>query len=315
MEFRIRPIQVPEDFPRLVDIFNSVNPVPATVAKMVEWESKFPPDAIRERLVAVTDGEYIVGYGEAERMAWDNPGRFSCWTAVDEAYRGHGVGSALYRGAEDWARARGCTQSESAVRDNMPSALEFAQKRGYEVDRHIFDSTLDVAAFDWPKFGGIVDRVKAGGIRFFTYAEEPGEETQRKWYELNKATVADIPGWDQEQYQPFDAWKKWALDGPDVRTDCILFAADGDRLAGVTNMVHIKEENLLWTFYTAVHPDFRGRQIALALKLMAVETARRLEVPTMRTNNDSKNAPMLAVNRKMGYVPCPGHFRLKKPIK
>jgi hypothetical protein len=30
----------------------------------------------------------------------------------------------------------------------------------------------------------------------------------------------------------------------------------------------------------------------------------------VRTDNDSKNAPMLAVNRKLGYKPEPGYYRL-----
>jgi hypothetical protein len=30
----------------------------------------------------------------------------------------------------------------------------------------------------------------------------------------------------------------------------------------------------------------------------------------MRTNNDSENAPMLAVNRKLGYRPEPGYARI-----
>jgi hypothetical protein len=34
----------------------------------------------------------------------------------------------------------------------------------------------------------------------------------------------------------------------------------------------------------------------------------------IRTNNDSRNAPMLAINRKMGYQPEPGWHLLLKDI-
>jgi hypothetical protein len=34
----------------------------------------------------------------------------------------------------------------------------------------------------------------------------------------------------------------------------------------------------------------------------------------MRTNNDSKNEPMLAVNRKVGYKPEPGYLRYRKSV-
>jgi hypothetical protein len=32
------------------------------------------------------------------------------------------------------------------------------------------------------------------------------------------------------------------------------------------------------------------------------------------TNNDSQNAPMLAINRRLSYVPRPGIYRLVKQI-
>jgi aminoglycoside 6'-N-acetyltransferase I len=63
---------------------------------------------------------------------------------VDEAYRGRGVGAALMRAAEDWARAQGCTEFGSDTwLDN--SASEAAHKAlGFEeVDRVItFRKTL-----------------------------------------------------------------------------------------------------------------------------------------------------------------------------
>jgi hypothetical protein len=37
-------------------------------------------------------------------------------------------------------------------------------------------------------------------------------------------------------------------------------------------------------------------------------------VPYLRTNNNSKNAPILAVNRAFGYKPEPGRFELNKQL-
>lgn len=56
--------------------------------------------------------------------------------------------------------------------------------------------------------------------------------------------------------------------------------------------------------------DYRGRGLAQALKLQTVLLARRAGMRTIRTNNDSLNAPMLAVNRKLGYRPEPGYYEL-----
>jgi len=50
----------------------------------------------------------------------------------------------------------------------------------------------------------------------------------------------------------------------------------------------------------------RGRKIALALKLRTVEVARRYGVERIVTNNDSLNAPMLSINRTLGYKATTG---------
>ncbi|MDB4895601.1 MAG: family N-acetyltransferase, partial [Firmicutes bacterium] len=93
-----------------------------------------------------------------------------------------------------------------------------------------------------------------------------------------------------------------------------IIAADGDRFAGVTIVQPEAEGGGMYTCLTSVHPDDRGRGLALALKLLSVEVARRYGAPLMRTNNDSLNGPMLAVNRKLGYRPDPGFYRMRKEL-
>jgi len=56
--------------------------------------------------------------------------------------------------------------------------------------------------------------------------------------------------------------------------------------------------------------EYRGRGLAQALKLQTVLLGKRAGLRYIRTNNDSKNTPMLAVNRKLGYRPSPGILRL-----
>jgi hypothetical protein len=50
-----------------------------------------------------------------------------------------------------------------------------------------------------------------------------------------------------------------------------------------------------------------------ALKLLAIRCARRCArrygAVYIRTHNDSENAPILAINRKLGYQPRPGLYQ------
>ncbi len=46
----------------------------------------------------------------------------------------------------------------------------------------------------------------------------------------------------------------------------------------------------------------------------SIRCAKRQGAASIRTNNDSQNAPMLAINRKFGYRPEPGFYRLKATL-
>ena len=72
--------------------------------------------------------------------------------------------------------------------------------------------------------------------------------------------------------------------------------------------------NSLYSMMTGVDRAFRGRKIALALKLLIIKYAQNNGISYLRTNNDAENAPMLAVNRKAGYQPEPGQYRLLQKI-
>jgi hypothetical protein len=54
--------------------------------------------------------------------------------------------------------------------------------------------------------------------------------------------------------------------------------------------------------------------LAQALKSLSIRFAKEFGADYIITHNDSQNAPMLAVNRKLGYQPLPGVYRLVKQL-
>ena len=62
--------------------------------------------------------------------------------------------------------------------------------------------------------------------------------------------------------------------------------------------------------FTAVLPQARGRGLTLPLKLEAIRRAQSAGLRVMRTNNHSENVPMLAVNRRLGFVPQVGKWEM-----
>ncbi|HWI51472.1 MAG TPA: GNAT family N-acetyltransferase, partial [Symbiobacteriaceae bacterium] len=185
-------------------------------------------------------------------------------------------------------------------------SLEWAKARGAVVQRHSYESALDLATFEPARFSGVPQGLQARGIRLTTMADLP-PEAGRQLYDLWAKTAHDNPSYRGGGDPPFEHWSKWVLQNPNMPLDCLIVAMDGDRIVGTTGLLRL-DNGSYYTDYTGVDREYRGRGIALALKLFSIRKALAAGAPYMRTNNDSTNAPMLAVNRKLGYTPRPGVF-------
>ena len=66
-------------------------------------------------------------------------------------------------------------------------------------------------------------------------------------------------------------------------------------------LVHEARPHLLYTGLTGVRRSHRRKGIALALKLRAVDYARRHGIEEVRTWNASTNEGMLGINIRLGF--------------
>jgi RimJ/RimL family protein N-acetyltransferase len=60
---------------------------------------------------------------------------------------------------------------------------------------------------------------------------------------------------------------------------------------------------------------YRGRSLALALKLRGIAYARSRGMAEIQTVNDMANAPMLALNRKLGFVQTGANIRYRRALE
>ncbi|MGZ4032793.1 MAG: GNAT family N-acetyltransferase, partial [Tumebacillaceae bacterium] len=93
-----------------------------------------------------------------------------------------------------------------------------------------------------------------------------------------------------------------------------IIARDGAQFVGLTQLQALKDSGTAYNYFTGVTRSYRGHNVALALKLLAIRNARQANIPSMSTYNDSENAPMLAINQKLGYERTPGHYLAKKTL-
>jgi GNAT superfamily N-acetyltransferase len=311
---KIRPLVLQTDLSRAVELINLVESEPIQPSDFENWESNAPPGRIVLRVVAEDDQHAVTGYAYAVHETWLPAGHFNIGIIVEPLSRCQGIGAALYAELEAFTQANNGTQLTVSVHEDSHADLRFAEQRGFRIERHLFESVLDLNTFDESPYSGLISALEATGIRFFSLADAGNTRTAlRKLYDVNYATVLDIPGAEQD-WVAFEAFETYTRQAEWFRPEGQLLAADGDEYIALSAVQLISEKKGAYNLMTGVLPAYRGRKIALALKLLAIGYAKANGAVYLRTHNDSMNGPMLAINRKLGYQPLPGKWILKKNI-
>ena len=132
-------------------------------------------------------------------------------------------------------------------------------------------------------------------------------------YQLAAETIPEIPTTIPEPVPSREAWMQ-QMQGPDVHEDRIWTAWNGSRLIGYSYLSYPAAGDV-WTGYTAVTKEHRGRGVARAVKLETVGQAIDLGVALVKTNNDLENSAILHINESLGYEPLPGLITHLKSLR
>jgi len=296
------------DLPEIVRLRNQVFPEKATEESFRALEASVRDDP-RIRLVSVADGE-LLGFGEVFRNLWMAPGVFRLQLVVDAARRGQGIGSAMFAPLAEWANAQSVAYLEATPSDQDPSSQEFLSRKGFEFHAHTFESVLDLAAFDSAAF----ESWTRPELKIFSFAETLDDEAaRRKLWMLNTETSRDEPHNDPNHVPTFEEYEKNVIEARWFNPAGQFIAAIGEEWVAMSAVGTMNPGTML-NFFTGVVRSHRGLGLAKALKLRSATFAKQSGAETLRTNNDSRNAPMLAINRKMGYQPRVGWVFMRRSM-
>jgi GNAT superfamily N-acetyltransferase len=308
MNWQIRAA-VATDYEAIARLRNQTRPDQISAAELVAVDQTADPTLTR--LVVELDGQ-VIAMGWVGDADWLPEGIWQIGVAVDRAHRGHGAGEALRQALEERALAGGAAGVEAYLRGPDESADGWLLKRGYTLYRQRTEAVLDLKAFDFGPFAGAIERTAATGITFYGQEGRLPEALLQGAYEVDRATTFDVPGYGDITFPTYERWVK-DLEPGMARTYWVL-ALDGERVVGLTNLEWYEQDDFAHTGLTGVLREYRSRGIALAMKLHAIAEAQRRGFVAMRTNNDPDNPPMLAVNRKLGYVFVRGPRRMRKAL-
>lgn len=285
----IRELDPERDAPDIVEMVREERR--SAVVNVASWLHQLEnvPDRARLTSLVAVDGERVVGDGYSLlNFFTERSSTAFLGLLVRKSHRRRGIGGALYDAMVEHARGIGATGLRSTFDEN-DAGVAFARKHGFAEARAETESILDPRT---------VTEAPSGDVTL----QSVRDVDPRLVYEVDVQATLDMPSTEQHDHMPYDEWEGHVLRNP-------LFTAEGgfvaivDGVAGAASLLLADEESRRSAnMFTGTLGAYRGRGLALAVKLGSIRWAAEHGIESMVTTNDETNAPMLAINRRLGYV-------------
>ena len=292
----IRPLR-DEEIAAVTPIWRELRPdAMHSEAGLRHFVDSFPARAQAAFWIGEEDG--VVAWCFAHRRWHRATDNGYVWLGVLPRARGRGLGTKLWELAEEHLASTGVARiNADAVGD--AEGERFLLRRGFEPTRRVVISAVDPRRVDPAELAAGREAFEHAGYRLVPYARADPVTLHR----FEQALSADEPGEAGPRRMSFEEWHQEFFESPDVTLDgsfAILF--DDEPVAFSTLSVDVdtrrgRNEG------TATAREHRGRGLARLAKLAQLRWAANHGIERVVTDNDETNAPMLAVNRRLGYEP------------
>ena len=226
------------------------------------------------------------------------------WTAPEEGLgrvflivradrRRTGIGAELWATVERHLLGHGARRLVCPADDDEPAGGSFLAARGFRPGRRDVQSRLDPRTVEPVQPPPGVELVRLGELA----------ERSREVFEVYAAGEADVPTEEAGTNMSFEEWAYETLGNPDLSREGSFVALVDGRPAALTFLLREGESDRATNEMTATLLAYRGRGLATLAKVATSRWAAEHGLRAIYTTNDETNAPMLAVNRKLGYVP------------
>jgi GNAT superfamily N-acetyltransferase len=286
----IREIDIERDASDLVELVRETSPTAVINIPSLIHRLRTVPERSRTRTwIAETDGR-VIGRVDCFLSLFETESRIAGLNvAVRAEQRRHGIGSALYELGVGHAHTIGAEQLLAGFHES-PEGVAFAERRDFKLVRSDTEFSLDPRRVQESPPEGV-------DLRPLT-AVDP-----RDAYDVDMEATADMPSTEQFEGMAYEEWEDHVLRHP-------LYCAPGSFLAyldgepaAISLLTADPESGRAMSWMTGTRRAYRGRGLALAVKLASIQWAAANGITRMLTYNDATNAPMLAVNARLAYEP------------
>ena len=317
MSFTIRPLQK-LDVDRVIVLCTAIQP--ECVRDVEEYLRRFDEP---ECAASVCLSQWAAIEDASQRLV----GYAACWNVVRRKYRmglmvhadwrKHGVGGDLLGAILAALQSTPSATLQARAWDDQTDSLQFLRRRGFVETHRMVELHLNLSEADLPRLSELPRRLTTHGIQFTTLRQEGLDE--RSWAKLTDLQQAAVSGWpdpdpdgavtiptEDEVRRMFDSWQA----APDT---FFLAKADGMFIGYTALGPDHRDPEAIGTGPTAVRPEYRGRGIATALKVLALTHARQQGWRTAVTR--SASPAMISVNEKLGFQRGRAEVRLVRRLE
>ena len=256
-----------------------------------------PPELRYLGVVAEVDGR-VVGEGALRIEVMDRTTALETISVAPDSRR-KGVGSAIHAVLLKHLATLDVSRLKTQV--TTPEGRAFAERDGFTAGRVWRISSVD------PRLAPPVPRIP-DGIELKPLA---AVADLAALYALYQACGTDMPGNTDRPGFPYEDWLRFSVNSPLADRDCSIVAYDGGAPVAFTfiNSSDVRASNSL----AGTARPHRGRGLATLVKTVSLHKAAAKGITRAYTANSEDNAPMLAVNTRLGYTPALEEVSMTRP--
>ncbi len=304
----IRPVTADADLERLVATLNATNPESPTSLDEIHWSDVTYPGTVR--FLAELDGR-AVGAATVGRIYVFAPEHPALWAmiGVEPEARRAGIGESLLCEVSAVGVSRGKAELYLRCAEDRPEGIEFLEHRGFrELER---SKTVRLELVGRP----VPTVAPPPGIELTTLAARP--DLVEGVHAVAIETFPDVPGDEPMDVGDLAEFRARDVDRPSVPNDAFFVALDTEsgRVVGYACLLmQPGSTTVAYHDMTAVLRAYRGRNIARELKNATIAWSIEHGLTALETGNDVANAPMRAINARLGYEPLPDEVLMRGPL-
>src|SRR5215468_4125768 len=317
MSVAIRPLHK-LDIDRVIALCSAIQP--ECVHDLEEYLRRFDePDCAASVCLsqwsAVEDAsQQLIGYG----VCWNVVRRkYRMGLMVHADWRKQGVGGGLLGAVLAALRSMPAATLQARAWDDQADSLQFLCRRRFVETHRMVELRLNLSEADLTRSAELANNLTAQGVQFTTLRQEGLDE--QFWTKLTDLQQAAVIGWPDpdpdgvmtiptgnEVRRMFDSWQ--------TTSDTFFLAkADGVFIGYTALGPDHSAPEAIGTGPTAVRPEYRGRGMATALKVLALTHARQQGWRTAVTR--SASPAMIRVNEKLGFQRGRAEVRLVRKLE